>query len=158
MARCLLLGANLPKVMWTNAVMASAYIRNRCYNDRLGKTPHEALTGLKPNLSNMHVFGSVCYAYVQNTKKLEPRSKEGLFVGYDKRSPAYLIYYPESRRVERVRCVKFFDSSNLDNEVLLNDEEVDSESSALPVVEQSPNTNEVETTTRTPPELDEGHI
>lgn len=40
MARCLLLGANLsPKMMWPYAVMASAYIRNRCYNDRLGKTP-----------------------------------------------------------------------------------------------------------------------
>ena len=60
------------------------YIRNRCFNDRLGKTPYEALTGLKPNLSNMHVFGVVCYAYVQNAKKLEPRSKEGIFVGYDK--------------------------------------------------------------------------
>ena len=46
MARCLLLEANLPKMMWTYAVMASAYIRNRCFNDRLGKTPYEALTGL----------------------------------------------------------------------------------------------------------------
>ena len=40
----------------------------------------------------MHVFGVVCYAYVQNAKKLEPRSKEGIFVGYDKKSPAYLVY------------------------------------------------------------------
>lgn len=80
----------------------------------------------------MHVFGSLCYAYVQNAKKLEPRS--------NKRSPAYLVYYPESRRVERVRCVKFFDSG----------------SSVLPVVEQSPNMSEVETATRTPPEIDEG--
>jgi hypothetical protein len=62
MARCLLLEANLPKMMWTYAVMESAYIRNRCFNDRLGKTPYEALTGLKPNLSNMHVFwcGMLC--------------------------------------------------------------------------------------------------
>jgi hypothetical protein len=39
MARCLLLEAKLPKMLWTYAVMASAYIRNRCFNDRLGKTP-----------------------------------------------------------------------------------------------------------------------
>ena len=108
MARCLLLEANLPKFLWTYAVMASAYIRNRCFNDRLGKTRYEVLSGFKPDVSNMHVFGSVCYAYVQDAKKLEPRSKEGLFVGYDKRSPAYLVYYPQSMKVERVRCVKFF--------------------------------------------------
>lgn len=45
MARCLLLEAYLPKTLWTYAVMASAYIRNRCFNSRLGKTPFEALTG-----------------------------------------------------------------------------------------------------------------
>ncbi|CAB4039167.1 Retrovirus-related Pol poly from transposon TNT 1-94, partial [Paramuricea clavata] len=124
MARCLLLEAKLPKMLWTYAVMASAYIRNRCFNDRLGKTPYEALTGIKPNLNNMHVFGAVCYAYVQGSKKLEPRSKEGIFVGYDKNSPAYLVYYPESMKVERVRCVKFFDSTEFDNENRQIDEEV----------------------------------
>ena len=84
--------------MWTYAVMAAAYI-SRCFNVRLGKTPYEAFTGSKPNLSNMHVFGSVCYAYVQNAKKLDPRSKQGIFVGYDKGSPAYLVFYPDSNKV-----------------------------------------------------------
>ena len=146
MARCLLLDANLPKMMWTYAVMASAYIRNRCFNDRLGKTPYEALTGSKPNLSKMHVFGAVCYACVQNAKKLEPKSKEGIFVGYDKRSPAYLVYYPETRRVERVRCVKFF-YSNPENELSSNDEEVSPVPRSFPVVEQSPNPNLADNTT-----------
>ena len=72
----------------------------------------------------MHVFGSVCYAYVQDAKKLEPRSKEGLFVAYDKRSPAYLVYYPQSMKVERVRCVKFFDSSSTHSQVPLSEEEI----------------------------------
>ena len=102
-------------MLWTYAVMASAYIRNRCFNDRLGKTPYETMTGLRPNLSNMHVFGAVCYAYVQNPKKLEPRSKEGIFVGHEKNSPAYLVYFPESMKVERVRCVKFFDSPEFED-------------------------------------------
>ena len=46
-------------------------------------------------------------------KKLDPRSREGIFVGYDKSSPAYLVYYPASMKVEKVRCVKFFDSPEL---------------------------------------------
>ena len=112
MARCILLERELPKELWTYAVMASAYIRNRCFNARLGKTPFEALIGKRPDISNMHVFGSTCYAYVQNAKKLEARSKEGIFVGYDRDSPAYLVYYPETDKVERARCVKFLEQSD----------------------------------------------
>ena len=58
----------------------------------------------------MHVFGSACYAIVQNPKKLDARSQKGIFVGYDKGSPSYLVFFPETNRVERVRCVKFFDN------------------------------------------------
>ena len=100
--RCLLLEANLPKQLGPYAVLASAYIRNRCYNSRLGKTPFEALTGKRPNIGNMRVFGSTCFAYVQNAKKLDARSKNGVFMGYDKESPAYVVYYPEENKVERV--------------------------------------------------------
>ena len=59
----------------------------------------------------MRIFGSTCYAYVQNANKLEARSKMGVFVDYYKESPAYLIYYPEVSKVERVRCVKFLEQN-----------------------------------------------
>lgn len=137
MARCLSIEANFPKIMWTYAVMASVYIRNRCFNSRLGKTPYEALTGSKPNLSNMHVFGSVCFAYVQKAKKLDPRSKEEIFVGYDKRSPASLVYFPETNKVERVRCVKLFGATNLEGESPA-EEEGEYAPSVLPSVDKEP--------------------
>ena len=109
MARCLLLESNLPKSLWTYAVMTATQIRNRCYNSRTGKTPYESLTGIKPNLSGMHIFGTVCYAYEQNQRKLDPRCTKGVFVGYDKYSPAYLVYLPTRGTVKKVRCVKFTD-------------------------------------------------
>ena len=107
MARCILLESNLPKSFWAYAVKISAYIRNRCYNTRTQVTPYESLTGKKPNVNNMNIFGSVCYAYIQNKKKLDPRSEEGVFVGHDGSSPAYLVYFPKTNQVKRVRCVKF---------------------------------------------------
>ena len=110
MARCLLLESKLPKKLWVYAVMTTAYVRNRCYNPRIEMTPVEAFTGQKPNISNMNTFGSLCYAYVQNKTKLDARTKKGIFVGYDKRSPAYLVYFPDSDDVQRVRCVKFSSS------------------------------------------------
>ena len=112
MARCMLLQAKLPKVMWNYAVRASAYIRNRCYNERTGKTPYEAFTNKQPDLSNMHAFGSKCFAYIQNKQKLDPRAEEGVFVGYDPCSPAHLVYIPDAQVVRRVRCVTFFDEDN----------------------------------------------
>ncbi|KAL7647578.1 UNVERIFIED_CONTAM: hypothetical protein RMT77_001178 [Armadillidium vulgare] len=55
----------------------------------------------------MHVFGSICYAYSQEKKKLDARSKQGIFIGYDNESPAYLVYFPEQNNIKKVRCVKF---------------------------------------------------
>jgi hypothetical protein len=105
MARCLLLQSKLPKCLWTYAVMASAYTRNRCFNPRTGRTPCQSFTGVKPNISNLQKFGSVCYAKVQNPKKLDDRGERGIFVSYDRGSPAYLVYFSENEKIRKVRCV-----------------------------------------------------
>lgn len=114
MARCVLLESKLPKFLWPYAVSAAAYIRNRCYNSRIDMTPYGAVSGKMPNLSLMHIFGTICFALKQNVKKLDPRSEKGIFVGYDRGSPAYLVYFPESRKVKKVRCVKFTDRFTLE--------------------------------------------
>ena len=94
MARCKLIDSNLPKSLWHYAVQEAAYTRNRCFNKHIGTTPCTALTGKKCDLAKMHKFGSECYAYIQDKGKLDPRCEKGLFVGHDKGSPAYLVYYP----------------------------------------------------------------
>eukprot|EP00795_Rhopilema_esculentum_P009995 gene9995-18622_t len=111
MARCLLLESTLPKSLWVYVVMTAVYVRNRCYNPRTEKTAVEAFTGHKPNIGNMNTFGSVCFAYTQNKTKLDARSEKGIFIGYDRNSPAYLIYFPNSGNIRKVRCVKFSTSS-----------------------------------------------
>ena len=110
MARCLLSESNVPKSFWTYAVMASVYIRNRCYSQRTQQTPYSMINGKIPDVSKMHVFGTTCYAYETSyKKKLDDRSKKGVFLGYDKGSPAYLVYYPASQKIMKHRCVKFTD-------------------------------------------------
>lgn len=116
MARCLLVESNMPKFLWAYAVRTATYIRNRCFNSRLQKTPFEAFVGIKPNIARMHIFGSPCYAYVTKTKKLDPKGKQGIFVGYDTRSPAYLVYYPEDGKIQRVRLIKVPNRSTIDQQ------------------------------------------
>ena len=107
MGRCMLVESELPKSLWHYAIQTAAMVRNRCYNKRTGKTPYQLLTGKKANLSKMQRFGSVCYSYKQDKGKLDSRCDQGRFVGYDKNSPAYLVYNPDTNRVLKHRLVKF---------------------------------------------------
>ena len=87
--------------------MTAAHIRNRCYSQSIKSTPYSLITGLKPNIAKLHIFGTICYPYVHNAKKLEPR--------------LYLVYYPESKSVSKNRLVKFIDkfNSNAEDEAKL---------------------------------------
>ncbi|RUS90533.1 hypothetical protein EGW08_001710 [Elysia chlorotica] len=113
MARCLLVQSGLPKNLWTYAVLTAAYIRNRCFNKKLDSTPFQQVTGKKPNIANLQPFGSKCFCLVQNPRKLDNRSVKGTFIGYDRRSPAYLIYFPETQEVRKIRCVTFHNEYNV---------------------------------------------
>ena len=119
MARCLLLQSELPKNLWNHALRTASYIRNRSYNKRMNCTPYELFTGNKPNLKSMHQFGSNCYAYKQEKKKLDARSELGRFIGYDYNSPAYLIYFGKNHSVRKVRCVEFFNPPDEEEELSL---------------------------------------
>ena len=113
----------MPKSFWTYAVMTATHIRNRCYSPRLKATPYSAVTGLKPDIGRLHVFGTVCYAYIQTyKKKLDPRSEKGIFVGYDRNSLSYLVYHPEKKVVSKHRVVKFTEKFQLDIDETENQE------------------------------------
>ena len=112
MARCLLLESGVPKMLWPYAVQTAAHIRNRCYNNRTKSTPYFSMTGRKPDLSKMWVFGSECYIYNYDHKKLDPRCMKGVFVGYDKNSPAHLVYHPQCGKVMKHRLVKFIKNTS----------------------------------------------
>ena len=120
--------------MWTYAVKAAVYIRNRCYNPRLKITPYEALTKKVPSLSHMHTFGSECFAYTQKKKKLDPRCEKGIFLGYDSHSPAYLVYYVKEGTIKKVRCVTF--NEKFTDKALEEPKEVELHHHCIPKVEK----------------------
>ena len=112
MGRSLILESGLPKNLWTYAVMTATHIRNRCYSQRIKNTPYGLITGTKPDVAKMQIFGSVCYPVVHKPKKLDPRTSKGVFVGYDRDSPSYLVYDPDTRAVSKHRLVKFTTTVN----------------------------------------------
>ena len=112
MARWLLLESGVPKMLWPYAVQTATHVRNRCYNNRTKSTPYFSMTGRKPDLSKMWVFGSECYISNYDHKKLDPRCMKGVFVGYDKNSPAHLVYHPQCGKVMKHRLVKFIKNTS----------------------------------------------
>ena len=57
----------------------------------------------------MQTFGIQCFAHVEGAKKLDDRSAEGISLGYDNYILAYLVYYPNSKKTNDVRNVRFVD-------------------------------------------------
>ena len=60
--RCIMMAMNVPKFLWSEAVMTAAYLMNRMPSRVLGyKTPIECLTGRTTYVVPPKVFGCVCF-------------------------------------------------------------------------------------------------
>ncbi|GJS21923.1 retrovirus-related pol polyprotein from transposon TNT 1-94 [Tanacetum coccineum] len=101
----------------------------------LGKTPYELLRGRKPKLDYFRVFGSKCF--ILNTKeyltKFDPKSYEGVFLGYSQNSKAYIIV--NKQKVEESLNVTFDETPPPSNTSPLVDDDLDEEE-AIKVTEK----------------------
>ncbi|KAK1684568.1 hypothetical protein QYE76_045416 [Lolium multiflorum] len=114
MARTMLSEFNSPHNFWGEAISTAVHYSNRLFLRPLhNKTPYELLTGNKPNVMYIRVFG--CKCLVKNNKgklgKFETRTIEGIFVGYAENSHAYR-YYNRSTGTIEVSCDVVFLEDN----------------------------------------------
>lgn len=116
---CMLRGAGLCGRYWGEAVMTAIYLKNRSPTAALsGRTPEEVWTGCKPDLGHLHVFGCIAYSLVpeQKRRKLDPKSKLYLFVGYSETSKGYRLLDPSApKRVVLSRNVVFIENKFYNN-------------------------------------------
>ena len=99
LSRAMLIAKDLPHFLWAEAVSYAAYIRSsvptRALND---KTPYEAWTGQKPNVSHLREFGASVWIYDEgDTGKLLPRANKHIFVGFQE-GPKAVRYYDAGKR------------------------------------------------------------
>ncbi|GKC73239.1 retrovirus-related pol polyprotein from transposon TNT 1-94, partial [Tanacetum coccineum] len=113
MSRTMLNEQSIPQNFWCNSVDTSTYILNRILIRLfLGKTPYELFNCKKPSLEYFKVFGSKCF--ILNTKdyltKFDPKSTEGVFLGYSPNSKSYIVLNKETMKIEESLNVKFDES------------------------------------------------
>ncbi|GJU74556.1 retrovirus-related pol polyprotein from transposon TNT 1-94 [Tanacetum coccineum] len=130
MSRTMLNEQSLPQKFWCNAIDTSTYILNRILiRAILGKTPYEILRGRKPTLDYFRVFGSKCF--ILNTKdyltKFDPKSYEGVFLGYSQNSKAYIILNKHTRKIEESLNVTFDETPPPSKTSPLVDDDLDEE-------------------------------
>ncbi|GJW93847.1 retrovirus-related pol polyprotein from transposon TNT 1-94 [Tanacetum coccineum] len=146
MSRTMLNEQSLPQKFWCNAVDTSTYILNRILiRAILGKTPYELLKGRKPTLDYFRVFGSKCF--ILNTKdyltKFDPKSYEGIFLGYSQNSKAYIILNKHTRKVKESLNVTFDETPPPSKTSPLVDDDLDEET-AIKVTKKKNLENDIE--------------
>lgn len=106
--RALLFDAGMPEEYWSFAMYAATYLINRLPTKALDmKTPFECWRGVEPNNRYLRVFGCVAHVLVpyERRKKLEPKSKEMVLVGYSDTGYAVLDLSTNNLSfVSHVRC------------------------------------------------------
>ncbi|GBM84329.1 Retrovirus-related Pol polyprotein from transposon TNT 1-94 [Araneus ventricosus] len=109
-ARSMIYSKELPSYLWAEAVKTAIYIWNRTPTSQApDSTPHELWTGKSTSLNHLRIFGSEAYMYVPDNlrKKLEPKSKKVIFVGYEKESKNYRLFDPVAKTIKVSRNVVF---------------------------------------------------
>jgi len=82
--RCLLYNSNYPYNLWGEAVAASVYIYNISKHSSIDKIPLNLVyPTITVNYKLIKIWGSIVYYKDKNQiKKLEPRGKLGILIGY----------------------------------------------------------------------------
>lgn len=111
LVRSMIHSQHLEKSFWAEALRTAVYIRNRVISRSLpeGITPHHRWHGKAADLSHCRIFGCRCFYIIPKSKlrKLDPRARQAIFIGYLENSKGYKLWDVEEKRCIMSRDVKF---------------------------------------------------
>eukprot|EP00873_Tetraselmis_striata_P006727 jgi/Tetstr1/426991/TSEL_017198.t1 len=111
-AQAMLLHAGLDCTFWDWVYLHAVYLCNRQWSSSGNAIPYTPMTGRKPDLTDLHVFGCVAWVYIpapmRGVKgKMTPKSWPCIYVGHHEDTAGYRIYNPATRRETVTRDVIF---------------------------------------------------
>jgi transposase InsO family protein len=113
-SNCMLSTGNCEQDLWPFSVRHGAWLYNRMPHSSLqGVSPHEKLHGKPADLSHVKIFGTRCYALIDQSlrNKMEPHSVFGIYLGHPQNSdPSILFLNPATNKVSPVGSVTFHEN------------------------------------------------
>ena len=109
----MLIDQKVPHAFWAEALATSVYLKNRSPTSFLDRqTPFEAWKGKKPDVSHLRVFGCDAYVHVSKDerRKLDPKVKKFMFLGYGEETKGYRLYDSERNKVIFSRDLYFHET------------------------------------------------
>lgn len=110
-ARTMLIDANLPDMLWDEAVATANHVQNRLLDPKTKEIPYEIFYNRPVGEMKFHSFGSHVYHKVQDRmrRKLDPKASKLYFLGYDSHSNGFRLYDSHRKCVVLSRNVVFMD-------------------------------------------------
>jgi transposase InsO family protein len=95
--------AELPNYFWAECAVYANLLRNLSPAAGISKTPWELMHGTKPNISQLRIYGALCYIHKPKElrSKLDFKTERGIIVGHDFRAHTYRVYVNGSIRTVR---------------------------------------------------------
>lgn len=108
--RSMLHSSKLEKRFWAEAAAAAVFTLNVTgTSGDPTRTPAEVWCGKSADLSELHPFGCPVYVHTQQRKKLDPKARRCVFVGYGIDKKGYRCYDPATGVVLTARDCAFFE-------------------------------------------------
>ena len=101
-ARVMFHANNLPHYFWAEAMNTACHVHNRVtLRARTATILYELWTERKSSVKYFHVFGRKCYILADRDyrRKIDPKSDEGIFLGYSTNNRAYRVYNNRTQAV-----------------------------------------------------------
>ena len=111
MVRAGLENAGLHPRFWSDALLHAVHVKNRlphaAFEHKI--TPYEKLTGMKPDLSNLRIFGCPITTRKpgKRTPKISKHSYNGVFLRYAKTMRNIVYFDKNSRKIKTTTYAKF---------------------------------------------------
>ena len=105
--------AGLSDGFWRHAVGTAVHVYNVTPISKAEfLTPKEMWSNSKPDISHLRIFGCAAYIHVLKGKrrKLDPKSREMIFVGYKNLSKGWQFWDAKNRCIKISHDVKFDES------------------------------------------------
>ena len=115
-AQCLKLNAGLTKIFWVDVISMAYYLINKSSRAALdGKVVEEVWTSDEVDYSSLRVFGCSAYVHIpgEEWSKLDPKSRQCVFLGYGKGVKGYKFWDPTSNKAVINRDMVFDENSML---------------------------------------------